>query len=206
MGTLILHEGIVRFFSGPEIAAVHGAVRPIHLSQDHRVQMKLLGNSIAVPHALVPLTVACLAAQLPHAPEPAQAIHWCMQARMHNQNTVLIPLGADWVFCHSTQVSTVLASLGPRLAALVDDPIPEAFVRVRLSLPDGSVNLYAPPDIPPQALFVLLGCPAAAAQLPPKLANHVQAMDIPLHSAPQLNIGGFHWKLRVPGWVGACPH
>ena len=29
MGTLVLHEGIARFFSGSEIAAIHGAVRPI---------------------------------------------------------------------------------------------------------------------------------------------------------------------------------
>ena len=195
LGTLVFHEGVVRFFSGPEIAAIHGAVRPIYLSHDRQVQMRLLGNSIAIPHALVPLSIACLVAKLPQAPEPAQAIHWCMMDRLHNQNSVLMPVGADWVFCRRDQTAAVTASLGPRLAELADAPIPEAFAQVTMHLPAGSAVLFAPPDMPPQALFALLGCPAAASQLPPAFAAHLQSMEVQLLATPQINLGGF---------IGSC--
>ncbi|CAE7289892.1 Trdmt1 [Symbiodinium sp. CCMP2592] len=191
MGTLVLHEGIARFFSGPEIAAIHGAVRPVFLHHDHKVQMKLLGNAIAVPHALAPLSIVCLAAGLPKAPEPAEAIRWCMASRLHNRNTVLMPLGTDWIFCHQEQTADVLANVGHRLAPDLDEQVPEAFITIQLQVPSGSIALQAPPDMEPARLFSFMGCPEVSARLPSDLSSHLQAMSVPVAYPPGLNLGGF---------------
>ena len=85
--------------------------------------MKLLGNAIALPHALTPMSTTLFAAGLQKAPEPAEAVSWCMAFRLYNRNTVLMPLGADWIFCHQEQTSEVLDAIGHRLPQLLDEAI-----------------------------------------------------------------------------------
>ena len=53
LGCLLQHQGCLRFFAGAEIASLHGAVQPVLLEADAQVQMRMLGNAIAVPHAVV---------------------------------------------------------------------------------------------------------------------------------------------------------
>ena len=108
LACLLRHGETTRFFSGPEIAPIHGAVRPIFLHGDQRTQMRLLGNAISVPQAMVPLVHACCYLGLEGVPEPAEAVAWCLQARIHNGNSALVPFGTSWVLCHRSQTAEVL--------------------------------------------------------------------------------------------------
>ena len=55
LGSLLDDGCVLRFCSQAEIAAIHGAVRPLRISSNLKVDMRLLGNSIAVPHAAAAL-------------------------------------------------------------------------------------------------------------------------------------------------------
>ena len=57
-----------RFFSGAEVALMHVAVRPVYLPAEDRVQMRGLGNSLAVPQALI-----CLARAVSLLVQPSSA-------------------------------------------------------------------------------------------------------------------------------------
>ena len=57
-GTLIALPTGLRFMSIPEILMSLTTVMPCWLPEDHRTCIRLLGNSIAVPHALLALTNA----------------------------------------------------------------------------------------------------------------------------------------------------
>ena len=50
-GSLVLHEGIVRFLQIPEIVCLFGAVHDVVIAQDLRLALRQMGNAIAVPHA-----------------------------------------------------------------------------------------------------------------------------------------------------------
>ena len=51
-GALFMQDGVIRFLTPVEICLVMGGIQEIILPSDHAEQMKLLGNAIAVPHAL----------------------------------------------------------------------------------------------------------------------------------------------------------
>ncbi|CAE7020860.1 unnamed protein product [Symbiodinium sp. KB8] len=108
LGCLLQHQGCLRFFAGAEIASLHGAVQPVLLEEDAQVQMRMLGNAIAIPHAVVGLVYACTVLGLDQVPDPALAVHTACQLRLHNQNTVLLPVAADWILCARDQADAVL--------------------------------------------------------------------------------------------------
>ena len=156
---LVQQEGVVRHFAGPEISSIHGAALPVFLHADARTQMRMLGNSIAVPHAIVPLVRACEMLGKAPTPEPAEAVAWSLRARLHAQNSVLLPFGQDWVLCHRSQIDQVLRCHCHPAQAALQAPAPDAFIEVRFQAPSGTCMVQAPPDIAPPTFFSFMGCP-----------------------------------------------
>ena len=54
-GTLVCRPDALRFMTIPEIIISMTAVMPLWLPNDHRASMRLLGNAISVPHAMIAL-------------------------------------------------------------------------------------------------------------------------------------------------------
>ena len=52
-GTLVCRPDALRFMTIPEIIISMTAVMPLWLPNDHRASMRLLGNAISVPHAMI---------------------------------------------------------------------------------------------------------------------------------------------------------
>ena len=92
------HE--IRFFSGAEIALLHGAVSAVWLPKDDRIQMRLMGNSISPFHAVVPLSLAFQVI----GPgslwvSTAQAILQSMSMRLRASEIQFIELPDGWIMC-----------------------------------------------------------------------------------------------------------
>ncbi|CAE6968657.1 unnamed protein product [Symbiodinium sp. CCMP2456] len=197
-GCLLRKSGLVRFFAGPEIAAIHGAASPIFLSVDQRTQMRLLGNGIAVPHAMVPLVCGCSLLGLHDAPEPAAAVAMCLRSRLHADNSLLMPFGQDWVLCHKSQMHQVLHAQGLMCPRSLRAPAPEAFVEILLQAPDRDFRVLAPPDCDVGSFFGFLGCPEVLPKLTNSLCDGLQAMTVHAQQVPTLNCGGFMYTGGAP--------
>ena len=208
LGCLFSADDGLRFFAGPEIAAVHGLVLPLWLSHDARTQMRLLGNAIAVPHAAALLAQACRLLQASGAPEMAQAVHWCLQRRIHARNALLIPARDAWVLCSRDQAPLVFAALQRHAPQqLSERKVSRAFQTVTISCPNPQerFSLQVPPGMPISQLYTALGCksPPTAVQLPSCVPWCVdaEALHLPVASSPQLNCGGFiHGAGSPDGW------
>ena len=193
----------LRFFAGPEIAAIHGATEPIFLTESVKDQMRLLGNAIAVPHAAAALAQACRLMQLPAAPEMVQATHWCLAARLHSQNTVLMPVRGGWILCRHDQVPQVIAAMQTVEPALLQVPRPAAFHVVQLCAEGGGQHtLHVPHAMPVSRLLEAVGLPARHQEQ--SVENLVPwwkdagsfALQVPC--LPELNCSGF-----IGGLIGA---
>ena len=114
LATLFSGEGEPRFFAGAEVALMHSAVRPVYLPSQDRVQMRGLGNSLAVPQALICLTRAVSLAVRPDSDHLLMdLIAICLQDRIHNANCCLYPCESGWCLCRRDQGTEVLALLSP---------------------------------------------------------------------------------------------
>ncbi|CAE7226264.1 unnamed protein product [Symbiodinium sp. CCMP2592] len=91
-----------RFFSAPEIASCHGAVRTQLLLPDDEQSMRIHGNALAVPQAALTLSNAlCWLAPHFHL-DPAEVVRQCLEARLHCQNR------EDWTPPMQIKRATVL--------------------------------------------------------------------------------------------------
>ncbi|CAE7812076.1 unnamed protein product, partial [Symbiodinium sp. CCMP2456] len=94
------HE--VRFFSGAEVALMHGAISPIWLPKDDRVQMRLMGNGISIFHAVIPLTLAFqVIGPRSLRVSTAQAILQGMAMRIKASQARILDLKEGWVLCRA---------------------------------------------------------------------------------------------------------
>eukprot|EP00439_Symbiodinium_sp_Y106_P031139 s6276_g3.t1 len=221
LGFVLRHQGVLRFFSGAEIAALHGAVRPVLLPADRRCQMRLLGNSLAVPQAAAGLAYACHALGYKGSPEPAAAVASCLSARIHNANAFFLPNGPDWILCRKSQVADLLSARihnanafflpnGPdwilcrksQVADLLTSgvlkplplPSPTApidFVPLTFQSQQSEITVYAPAGA--QALRVLshLGVAHIAPTLPIVAHDHLHALRLSVAQLPSLGCTGF---------------
>ena len=57
-GTLIALESGLRFLSIPDVLIAQTALMPCWMPMDHRMSMRMLGNAIATPHAVLGLANA----------------------------------------------------------------------------------------------------------------------------------------------------
>ena len=55
LGAFVLHNGKIRLLSIAEAALLFGSAHPVYMPCNHRIAYHLLGNAIAVPHALLGL-------------------------------------------------------------------------------------------------------------------------------------------------------
>ena len=144
LGCLVAFQGQLRFFSGPEIASLHGATQPMLLQADHVVQMRMLGNCISVPHAITGLVYGCCCLGIRGVPEPPAAVRLALQCRLTCRNAALLPIGGDWVLCHTAQIGQVLAAGHVFADAAWSVPAPEAFVELSFGCPQGCSTVSVP--------------------------------------------------------------
>ncbi|OLP96400.1 hypothetical protein AK812_SmicGene21382 [Symbiodinium microadriaticum] len=189
LGFLLQHQDAIRFFSGAEIASLHGVVRPLLLRTSGDSQMKLLGGSSAVPQTIACLTHACQALGLEGLPAPEAAVNLALAERLHNGNSLFLPAGADWVLCRKDQVCEVLETgfqfqevPGAKSAA-------HEFVTWTLQCGAECTQLCIPAGANPQLVLSFTGLQPI--HLPRPLAKSAQSMTLSVAHSPVLTCGGF---------------
>ncbi|CAE6969160.1 ngoBIM [Symbiodinium sp. CCMP2592] len=190
LGCLLQQAGCTRFFSGPEIAAIHGATLPTFLHSDRRTQMRLLGNAVAVPQAVVPLIQACCRWGVADTPEPAEAVSWCLQSRLHSQNSVLMPFGEDWVLCHHSQTEQVLQAHAAHSPLTLHAEAPDAFVPIACQVGSATFRVLAPTDVDLRSLLSFVGCTTSTVTQGATTGLTAPDETIRLRSPPELNCNG----------------
>ena len=101
----------IRFFSAPEIASCHGALRPQFLPECDHIAMTMLGNALATPQAAVVLAHALqLFLKLGHRPDPAAAAAYCVNRAINSGNSILARVTGGWMLVHVTEVGQIIAS------------------------------------------------------------------------------------------------
>ena len=157
LGCLASFRGVLRFFAGPEIASLHGATQPILLQADVPTQMRLLGNSISVPHAITGLVYACCCLGVRGVPEPPMAVRLALQERIHCKNAALLPIGGDWVLCHRDRADQVIEARHVFSAEAWQAGAPSAFIGLCFVGPETKVAIHVPEGVPADALMQHLG-------------------------------------------------
>ncbi|CAE7526688.1 unnamed protein product, partial [Symbiodinium sp. CCMP2456] len=189
LGFLLRHKEAVRFFSGAEIASLHGAVRPLLLQTSGDSQMKLLGGSSAVPQTIACLTHACHALGIEALPAPEAAVNLALAERIHNGNSLFLPAGPDCILCRKDQVCEVLATGFQFQEVPGSTSAAPEFVTWTLHSGEASAPLCIPAGADPQQIFDFAGLEQNL--LPQSLANRAQSMTIHVASCPVLTCGGF---------------
>ena len=148
LATLLQEDSGPRFFAGAEIAMMHAAVKPVLLPSQDRIQMRGLGNSLAVPQALMCLLRA-VAVACPVLADTAltDMLELCMSSRIHNENFIIYPCDLGWCLCKLEQSGEVLSLLScsapwgqlcPRQALRFHQWLCyDEFQRICLVLPEG---------------------------------------------------------------------
>ena len=191
LGFLLRHKGCLRFFAGAEVAAVHGAVRPVWLGDDRRAQMRMLGNAIAVPHAAAGLAVACRALGRPNVPEPPAAVAKCLEARIRNDNALFLPCGRGWVLCRKDQAAEVITSgVIPQLPPQQPSAPPD-FATVSLLQGRQTMTIRVPAGAPALRVFRHLGVAQYASMLPTHVFDCLEDVSLHVPSLPALHNQGF---------------
>lgn len=89
-GSLLKHQGQIRFLATPEMAFLQGICFPWEGPLEVRMATHFLGNAISVPHALLGmLNGLCHFAHLSHTEFPDQLFDIAMQSRLHAKNTCI---------------------------------------------------------------------------------------------------------------------
>ena len=106
----LLHDASrIRFFASPEIASCHGAQRAQLLPHDDAIAMRLLGNSLAVPQAMLTLAHAMQLFPQGNGMDPAFAVHHCIQTRLHAGNSAIFFLPEGWLLVGRSVLGDLLA-------------------------------------------------------------------------------------------------
>ncbi|CAE7630128.1 unnamed protein product [Symbiodinium sp. CCMP2592] len=164
-GTLLQLPKEVRFFSGAEIALMHGLVCPMWLDKDDRCQMKHMGNGLSPLHAVVPLALA-LQAVGPRSLQvsTAQALLQCLSMRYRASQVKFLEFREGWVLFREGEafgaLVEVFSSWVPR------QRLPDAaslFGRLALCDAHDACQLVIAPDVSLPAMLAYLGTPAGFA-------------------------------------------
>ncbi|CAE7035963.1 unnamed protein product [Symbiodinium sp. CCMP2592] len=107
------HE--IRFFAAPEIVSCHGAQKVQLLLRDDSTSMRILGNSLAVPQALLTLAHAVQFFPCCGKIDPAFAVHCCLQSRLHAGNSALFQVPKGWLLVDRGFLGQLLARKTLRL-------------------------------------------------------------------------------------------
>ena len=90
IGTFNLHEGQLRWLSQAEIVLLFGCGDPCHVPQDPKVAYHMMGNAIAVPHAVVCLLNGLAQLEcIKRNNVPLWIFHEALGTRFSNQNVMI---------------------------------------------------------------------------------------------------------------------
>ena len=111
-GSLLLHDGNLRFLSEAEIIILQGAVENQWLTRDRRTNARILGNAIILPHAILGLINVFAFCNSDVDREDFQSV-FCqaMSQRMHSENIHWFPCENGMMFTkkdfHNDDISTM---------------------------------------------------------------------------------------------------
>ena len=109
LGGLLETSKGVRFYSAPEIATCHGIVCPALFPLPDRITMKILGNAIAVPHAVLSLSHALQAFKGRAKTDPAHFVHIAHKLRIKSDSCALLRIQKGWVLVSLECMAQLLA-------------------------------------------------------------------------------------------------
>ena len=114
LGNLFRDVTGLRFLSGPEVALIHCCCSPLFIPADDAELMTIVGNSLSVPQAVIPLALAVSSLQESGSKvDPHQAVHWVLGDRIRASQVSLLPLRDGWVLCRGDQVQEAMHRLRP---------------------------------------------------------------------------------------------
>ena len=115
LGSILRDHKGYRFFAAPEIAVCHGVVEPMLFYLQDQVAMKILGNSLAIPQAILALSHALqLFPGIKH-PHPADMVALAHTLRIKSDSCVLLHIKSGWLLCGHDSLGAVLAKKSLRL-------------------------------------------------------------------------------------------
>ena len=187
-GNMLEMHGCVRFFAPAEVASLHGAVRPALSPANRRLAMRLLGNAIAVPHAVATLVQSCHTAGIALQLRVEEAVQACLRARLHNGNSLFLPCGSDWLLCPYSEAARFLClSPSPSMPAL---HVADVFRPVSLQSASVTCKIQVACQVSLVELLNGLGFPEAADQVPPQHDISCCPMQLRVPSQPILAATG----------------
>ena len=187
----LVHDGhCVRFFAGAEIAVTLGAVCPVLLDRDRRLQNRGLGIAISVPHAATGLLMCAAVLKVPGLPSPQKVLSFFQQRRMRNDNALFVPSGADWFLCPRDRLPDLLQHMSGTVGITGRADLSSLFVPVTLQAPDEAVTLQVACGALLQDVFTFLGIADLCAELPAEWGPKTQAMTVRVHALPSLTDQG----------------
>ena len=107
-GILETPKGL-RFYSAPEIATCHGVVGQILFPLPDRTTMRILGNSIGVPHAVLALAHSLQGYKDIRRPDPAQLVHTAHKLRIKSNACALLRVQQGWILVGIQTMGALLA-------------------------------------------------------------------------------------------------
>ena len=196
-GSLLQQGSTARFFSAPEIASAMGALSPIWCPHDRRLSHRILGNCISVPHAILGLHCACQALGIANLPGAGCVLKLALSLRLHNINSVFIPLQEGWILCHKRDVSVITEQLGQclpfDLPAGKDVSVDTLFGQAVLRRDVGECRLHLPQPLLPSGALQLIGYPPHAAA--EWMRDCVDAFAVAVEELPGLGPRGIQGPL-----------
>ncbi len=112
-GCLLHINGRIRFFTGPECATLMVPCVEFFMPSSRRLCMKIIGNSIATPHAAFIIAVSLSVISKGQYPcnNPSQLVFEVMKRRMHFGNSDVIMVDGGWVFARRSELQMYQTSL-----------------------------------------------------------------------------------------------
>ena len=109
LGGLLETPKGIRFYSAPEIATCHGVVGQALFPLPDRTTMRILGNSIGVPHAVLALAHCLQGFHDIHRPDPAQLVHTAHKLRIKSNACALLRVQKGWILIGVQNMGPLLA-------------------------------------------------------------------------------------------------
>ena len=175
-GALLSWQGLVRFFSGAEVALLHCTTSAVWLPKDDRCQMRIMGNSLSPVHAVFPLT---LALQVIGAPglriSTAQALLQCLAMRFKASAARFLEFADGWVLCQEgQQLQAFMAVYDTWLPRQRLPPLGQCFCRWVLQAEVDQVFIFLAPQVDLEVVLRVLG-----QQLPDNCLQQLQPELLP---------------------------
>ena len=184
----------IRFFSAPEIASCHGAVRTQLLLIDDEQSMRLHGNALAVPQAALTISNA-LRWLAPHVRlDPAEVVRRCIDERLHSRNSVLLKVKQGWLWVKHDDLGYVLAdkALRAEIETCMRSP-PAQFHVLQLGLIESGAfrcvrQVFVSVHIPVDRALQRLGAQTPATWTCPQQIKQATVLQVPTAQLPALNL------------------